>query len=106
MMKNETINNNETKQLRNDNVIARYYLFLTGFIQVYFVAVNTYFIANEMYLGVLIAAFMISWIWSFNVKKVAFGLNIDRLIYAIGATVGSLLGLWSSSFIASIINGL
>jgi hypothetical protein len=79
-------------------------LFTTGFIQVYFVAVNTYFIANEMYLGVLIAAFMISLIWSFNVKKVAFGSTTDRVVYALGASIGCLAGLWSSSFIALIVN--
>lgn len=81
-------------------------LFSTGFIQVYFVAVNTYFIANEMYLGVLIASFYISLIWSFNVKKVAFGSASDRITYALGATFGSLAGLWSSSFIASVLNVL
>lgn len=69
-------------------------LFLTGFAQVFFVSINTYFLANEMYLGVLIAAFMISLIWSFNVKKVAFGTNIDRVVYAAGATIGSVAGLW------------
>ena len=79
-------------------------LFLTGFIQVYFVAVNTYFIAKEMYFGVLIAAFMISLIWSWNVKRVAFGSTTDRIVYAFGASCGSLVGLWSSSFIASFIN--
>jgi hypothetical protein len=79
-------------------------LFFTGFIQVYFVSVNTYFLSKEMYLGVFIAAFMISLIWSFNVKRVAFGTTIDRIIYAFGATFGSLFGLWSSSFIAKIIN--
>jgi hypothetical protein len=79
-------------------------LFFTGFIQVYFVSVNTYFLSKEMYLGVFVAAFMISLIWSFNVKRVAFGTTIDRIIYAFGATFGSLFGLWSSSFIAKIIN--
>jgi hypothetical protein len=81
-------------------------LFFTGFIQVYFVAVNTYFLAKEIYLGVFIASFMISLIWSFNVKKVAFGTTLDRIIYSIGATWGSLLGLWSSSFISKVINVL
>ena len=57
---------------------------LTGFVQVYFVSVNTYFLAHEMYAGVLIAAFIISLVWSFNVKKVAFGTWPDRLMYAGG----------------------
>jgi hypothetical protein len=69
-------------------------LFLTGFAQVFFVSINTYFLAHEMYFGVIVAAFMISLIWSFNVKKVAFGTNIDRVVYAAGATFGSVAGLW------------
>lgn len=68
-------------------------LFLTGFLQVFFVAVNTYFISKGYYVGVLVCGFMISFIWSFNVKRVAFGSNKDRLIYATGAGLGSLLGL-------------
>ena len=106
MKKQKTINKQPKPALRLGAVIDRFSLFSTGFIQVYFVAVNTYFIANEMYLGVLIAAFMISLIWSFNVKKVAFGSTTDRVVYAFGATCGSLVGLWSSSFIASVLNGL
>jgi hypothetical protein len=106
MSKEKLLNKASNPPLRKGVVIARFSLFSTGFIQVYFVAVNTYFIANEMYLGVLIAAFMISLIWSFNVKKVAFGSTTDRVVYALGATCGSLVGLWSSSFIASVLNGL
>lgn len=87
----------------NNYIKARVSLFSTGFVQVYFVSVNTYFLAKEMYLGVFVAAFMISLIWSFNVKKVAFGSTTDRVVYAFGATFGSLVGLWSSSFIALVL---
>jgi hypothetical protein len=78
-------------------------LFITGFSQVFFVAINTVFLANQNYLGVCIAAFMISMIWSFNVKKVAFGTNSDRVVYALGATCGSLAGLFCSSSISSFL---
>jgi hypothetical protein len=74
-------------------------LFSTGFLQVFFVAVNTFFISNGYYVGVLICGFLISIIWSFNVKRVAFGTNTDRLIYATGAGLGSLLGLGASQYI-------
>jgi hypothetical protein len=84
-------------------VIGRFSLFSTGFFQVFFVAVNTVFLAKEAYMGVVFAAFMISLIWSFNVKKVAFGSNADRVIYAFGATIGSLFGLWSSSFLIKLL---
>jgi hypothetical protein len=83
--------------------VSRLILFLTGFVQVYFVSVNTYFIANEVYAGVLVAGFLISLIWSFNVQKVAFGSNIDRVSYALGASIGCYVGLLTSSFVASFL---
>lgn len=95
-------NNKKLKQ----NFRKRLPLFLTGFSQVYFVAVNTYFLSKEMYLGVFISAFIISMIWSFNIKRIAFGSTNDRLVYALGATIGSVCGLWSSSIIALFISRL
>ena len=74
-------------------------LFFTGFLQVFFVAINTYFIANKMMVGTLMAGFVISFVWSFNVKKVAFGTINDRIIYALGAGVGSLCGLLVSMYL-------
>ena len=71
-------------------------LFITGFLQVFFVAINTYFIANKMIFGTAMAGFTISFIWSFNVKKVAFGTTKDRIIYSCGAGFGSLAGLYLS----------
>ena len=85
-------------------IMSKISLFITGFIQVYFVSVNTYFLAKEIYLGVFISAFLISMIWSFNIKKIAFGSFNDRFVYAFGATIGSLIGLWSSSFLVSILS--
>lgn len=68
-------------------------LFLTGFTQVFFVSINTFFISKAIYGGVLICGFLISFVWSWNVKKVAFGTMQDRLWYSFGAGVGSLVGL-------------
>ena len=74
-------------------------LFTTGFIQVFFVAVNTYFLSKTFFLGVFVCAFMISLIWSWNVKKVAFGSLKDRVSYALGAAFGSTIGLLISTLI-------
>lgn len=57
------------------------------------VAVQTVFLANSIYLGVIIVGFGISYVWTWNVSKVAFGSNNDKLIYAFGAACGSILGL-------------
>ena len=79
-------------------------LFLTGFIQVFFVAINTYFLSKGFYVGVLICGFIISFIWSWNVKKIAFGSTNDRVIYSFGASLGSLFGLIVSKLITNIVN--
>jgi hypothetical protein len=68
-------------------------LFITGFVQVFFVAINTYFLSKEFYLGVFICGVIISLIWSWNVKKIAFGSFKERLLYSLGAGFGSLFGL-------------
>jgi hypothetical protein len=81
-------------------------LFVTGAIQVYFVAINTYFLSREFYLGVTFAAFMISMIWSHNIKKIAFGTLNDRILYSLGATVGSLAGLATSKALTNLITTL
>lgn len=78
-------------------------LIITGFLQVFFVSVNTYFLAKENYAGVIIASFMISFIWTLNVKKVAFGNWNDRIIYSLSAMGGSLFGLWFSISIDKIL---
>ena len=74
-------------------------LFTTGFLQVFFVACNTYFISKSFYIGVFICGLIISLIWSWNVKKIVFGTFKDIIIYAFGAAFGSLLGLIISKLI-------
>lgn len=78
-------------------------LFTTGFIQVFFVSINTWLISRSVYLGVFLCGFTISFIWSWNVKKIAFGKLNDRLLYSMGAASGSLVGL---VFSEQIINKL
>ena len=73
-------------------------LFLTGFIQVIFVSINTWQIANQTkidrgLLPILGVGFMISFVWSFNVKRVAFGGWEDRILYALGAGLGTIAGV-------------
>lgn len=75
----------------------------TGFIQVFFVSLNLCFLVNRVYLGVLLASFMISFVWSFNVKRIVFGSNTDRVLYSLGASFGSIVGIFSESFITSLL---
>lgn len=77
-------------------------MFLTGFIQVFFVGVNTFLIAKEVLLGIFFAAFTISWIWTWNVKKMAFGGVLDRIVYSLGAAFGSVLGVIFTRYLYKI----
>ena len=74
-------------------------LFTTGFLQVFFVACNTFLISKGYAIGVFTCGFLISFIWSYNVKKVSLSTLKERLIYSIGAAFGSLLGMYFSAFI-------
>lgn len=74
-------------------------LFASGFVQVFFVAVNTFFIAKEQYILVFPTSLIISLIWSSNIKKLAFGSMSDRIVYSIGAAIGSVIGLLISKSI-------
>lgn len=71
---------------------AKARLALTGFVQVVFVAMNTVFISQTELVANFLTAFAISFIWTWNVKRVAFGDNGDRWAYAIGAAIGSVTG--------------
>lgn len=74
-------------------------LFLTAFLQVFFVSANTYFLATVNYVGAMVCGFMISWLWSSNVRKVAIGGTRDRFVYASGACLGGLAGLFISQLV-------
>jgi len=87
------------KKKEDFNIRESINLFITGFVQVFFVAINTYFLSKIFYLGVFLCAFMISFIWSWNVKKIAFGTISDRIVYASGAAFGSIVGLLISTLI-------
>lgn len=75
-------------------------LFLTGYIQVLLVVLNTYCISKDFLAGIIVCSFGISYFWSHNVKKVAFGSEKHRIIYSSGALVGGLCGYYIGKFLA------
>jgi hypothetical protein len=80
-------------------MINKIKLFITAFCQVLFVSANVFFISKENIIGILISSFMISFIWTFNVKKIAFGSFVDKIIYAIGAALGCVAGFYLSKIV-------
>jgi hypothetical protein len=78
-------------------------LFLSGFLQVIFVSSSTYQIAHGFIFGATITGFLVSLIWSYNVKRIAFCDTTDRIIYAFGAGLGSFLGVYVTKFIYELL---
>ena len=78
-------------------------LFLTAFLQVFLVSSNTLFIARLFYPGIVLAGFLISWLWAGNVKRVSIGSSKDRLIYSTGAMFGGVCGVLTANLINEIL---
>ena len=51
----------------------------------------------------LITGFLISIIWTFNVKKIAFSALGDRVAYAAGAATGTLIGFELSHYLTKLL---
>jgi hypothetical protein len=68
-------------------------IFLQSFTQIGLVAINTYLISKQMFVGIFICSFLISLLWAFNVSKVAISTINQKLIYALGAGFGAITGL-------------
>lgn len=78
-------------------------LFLTAFIQVALVSMNVVFISKGYIIPMILTGFGISFTWTFNVKKIAFGSNTDRIIYAFGAATGTAVGYFLANNLSLII---
>lgn len=68
--------------------------FLTSFLQVGLVAINTYLITHLYWLGIFIVSFLISLLWAFNVSKIAISTTNKKITYALGAGCGAVVGLF------------
>lgn len=72
--------------------------FLSGFAQVLLVAGSTVFLSARFAPGVLVTGFMISLLWTINVRNALAGWPA-RLAYCVGASLGSLSGMYLSEMI-------
>jgi len=68
-------------------------LFCTALLQVYMVAISTVSLAHSFYPGVILTGFLISFLWTMNVSRIAISTMKERIIYSTGAMTGSILGL-------------
>lgn len=68
-------------------------IFFTSFLQIGFVAVNTYLITKLIWIGIFIVSFLISYLWAINVSKISVSSKKDKIVYALGAGCGAISGL-------------
>jgi hypothetical protein len=73
--------------------------FFTSFFQVMLVAINTIFLMEKNFTAVFIVSFLISLLWAFNVAKVSISSLKLKLIYALGAGCGAIVGLFLTTYI-------
>lgn len=66
--------------------------FLTSYLQIFFVAVNTVFLAKGFVVGIFMASFTISFLWCYNVSKISVSTRKSKIIYSLGAGLGAVSG--------------
>ena len=72
--------------------MTRPQLFLSAAVQVALVSLNVWQISHGKWVSGAVVSFCISFVWTLNVKRVAFGQLLDRVVYAAGAMCGFLAG--------------
>lgn len=67
--------------------------FLTGMVQVFFVVLTQWHVAQERLVGAVLFSWCLSFVWCFNVKTAAFGTLKHKIAYTTGAATGTAMGL-------------
>lgn len=75
--------------------------FLTGFLQVFLVTITTVLVAGGHQNAATVSSFLISLVWTFNVRA-ALGSWLVRITYCLGAATGTNLGFIAGHVIAAL----
>lgn len=70
-----------------------YKLFMSSTVQIFLVSCNTYLIANSFVISAGIIGFLLSYVWSYNIKRIAISTQKERIIYCLGAGTGTTIGV-------------
>ena len=88
---------NEVKQPAE--IKNSFILFFRAWIQVFLVSLNTYFVAAGIVIGIFVASWSISFVWSLNVAKMSNPKRKDQIIYSTGAALGGICGFYFGKLI-------
>lgn len=73
-------------------------LFLGALLQVSLVAMNVSCISKRYWIGMLISSWMLSFLWCYNVGRISISNTHNKVIYATGAMIGTVLGVYIVAF--------
>jgi hypothetical protein len=74
-------------------------LFFRAYLQTAMVSISTIMISKEILVGVFLVGFTLSLLWTFNISTLAFSTTKQKLIYSLGAGLGSMSGVLIFNFL-------
>ena len=69
-------------------------IFFSSLLQIFFVSVNTILISKELIIQAGVCGFLLSLVWTFNIKRIGIASWGERISYCLGAGVGTSGGIF------------
>jgi hypothetical protein len=68
-------------------------IFFQSFLQIGLVSISTILITKHLYFGIFIVGSLISFLWTFNVSRIAVSTIKQKITYSLGAGTGAVCGV-------------
>jgi len=68
-------------------------IFFSSLLQIFFVSVNTILISKEMIIQAGVCGFLLSLVWTFNIRRITIASWGERISYCLGAGLGTSSGI-------------
>jgi hypothetical protein len=78
-------------------------IFLSSLLQIFFVSINTILISREMIIQAGVCGFLLSLVWTFNIKRIGIASWGERISYCLGAGIGTSSGILFIKMIGKVI---
>ena len=67
--------------------------FFQSFLQIGLVSISTILITKDLYFGIFIVGSLISFLWTYNVSRIAVSTMKQKITYSLGAGTGAVCGV-------------
>jgi len=78
-------------------------IFFSSLLQIFFVSVNTILISREMLIQAGVCGFLLSLVWTFNIRRITIASWGERISYCLGAGIGTSSGIMFIKLIREVI---